>query len=244
MMMKNTNNNQLYFLKKAQSVHWCLFGVNGDAECVYLLEVIGNDCTKTEVLLTQEARSAWQYYKANGFKRIELIDAGGIPHHLDQRIREWWKFVHRGFKDKKYMNDPWGACTATGNDSRTLSDIAEGKYSIARSDDTETPYANFWEYREPDDEDAPDGRISEVGSEDDNYWNKEGVFESESDKGDEMEMMIDDSSNSDEQEFFIDNDGEYEHQYDESYQQWVSEEEQRDNEIEEAMEEFYKSQEE
>jgi len=241
--MKSTAKNQLYFLKKAWSVHWCLFGVNGDAECVYLLEVMGNESTKTEVLSTQEARRAWQYYRANGFRRIELIDAGGIPHHLDQRIREWWKFVNRGFKDNKYMDDPWGTCTVIGNDSKTLSDIAEGKYYIARKDDTETPYANFWEYREPDDEVAADGRISDDDREDDNYWNREGVFESESDKGDEAIMMMDNSSNSDEQGFYQDNDGEYEHQCNESYQQWVSEEEERDNEIEEAMEEFYKSQE-
>jgi hypothetical protein len=241
--MKSTTNNQLYFLKKAQSVHWCLFGVNGDAECVYLLEVIGNESTKTEVLSKQEARRAWQYYRANGFKKIELIDAGGIPHHLDQRIREWWKFVHRGFKDKNYMDDPWGTCTAIGNDSKTLSDIAEGKYSIARQDDTETPYANFWEYREPDDEEAPDGRISEDDREDDNYWNREGVFESESDKDDENLDEIDSFDEQEHARWVPDRDEAYQQQQEESYQQWAMEEEQRNDEMEEAIEKFYRSQE-
>ena len=241
--MSNATNNPLYFLKKDQSVHWCLFGIVGDAEKVYLLEVIGNDSTKTEVLTKQEARGAWQYYRANDFRVIELRDAGGIPHHLDQRIREWWKFVHKRLKDTKHIDDPWISWEVVGNDAKTLSDIAEGRYSIARQEDEEIPYANFWEYREPDEEDESDGRIGEGVDEDNNYWNNEGVFESESDKGDEMLMIMYNQIDSHEQAFFPDDDGEYEHQYDESYQKWATEEMQRDDEMEEAIEEFYKSQE-
>lgn len=239
--MNNFHDHPIYFLRRQLSVHWFLFGINSHARKVYFLEVVGNDSTKTSVLSMEDARNLWRHLTTNGFERIELRDAGAIPLHLDQRIREWWKFVNNDFNDKLHKDDPWGSCTVIGNDAKTLSDIAEGKSLEIADNSYRNQVANFWEYREPE-EDGSDRNNIEDDADDDNYWNKEGVFESESDKGDEPWWEVDDSGDSEQPVWRTEDQEEYEQQDDASYQQWATEEEQRDDEIEEAMEEYYKTQ--
>jgi len=236
-------DHPLYFLWKKRSVHWFLFGVNNHCKKIYFLEVIGNDSTRTSILSIEDARNRWRHLKANGFNKTELRDAGAIPFHLDQRIREWWRFVKNGFNDNLYRDDPWGSNKVVGNDPKTLSAIAEGKFSEARDDYGTNQVANFWEYREPE-EDGSDAERTDDEGDNDNYWNKEGVFESESDKGDEITWAIDDSERTEQRSKEREEDEECAQQFDKSYQQWIAMEEQRDNEIEQAMEEFYRSQEE
>ena len=152
-MAIDTLGNTLHLLKKEKSVHWCLFGVQNKTRSIYLLEVIGNECSKTEILSTQEARSCWRYYRSMGFREIELKDAGGIPLHLDQRMREWWKFVNKSLKDGEYMDDPWAANLTTKDDAKVLTEIADGKYLRKSQHEEEVQYAEYWEYRlSPEDE--------------------------------------------------------------------------------------------
>jgi len=235
-------DHPLYFLWKKRSVHWFLFGVNNDSKKVYYLEIVGNDSTRTSILSIEDARNLWRHLKTNGFNKTELIDMGAIPFHLDQRIREWWRFVNNGFIDTLYSDDPWGSSKVVGNDAKTLSDIIEGKFSTIIDDYETNQLANFWEYEEPE-EDGSDTNNNNDEGDNDNYWNKEGVFESESDKGDEMTWAIEDSDYTEQRSKESEEDEEYAQQFDESYQQWIAMEEQRDDEIEEAIEEFYRSQE-
>jgi len=235
-------DHPLYFLWKKRSVHWFLFGINNHSKKVYCLEIVGNDSTRTSILSIEDARNLWRHLKTNGFNKTELIDMGAIPFHLDQRIREWWRFVNNGFIDTLYSDDPWGSSKVVGNDAKTLSDIIEGKFSTIIDDYETNQLANFWEYEEPE-EDGSDTNNNNDEGDNDNYWNKEGVFESESDKGDEMTWAIEDSDYTEQRSKESEEDEEYAQQFDESYQQWIAMEEQRDDEIEEAIEEFYRSQE-
>jgi hypothetical protein len=85
--------------------------------------------------------------------------------------------------------------------------------------------------------------IRDDDSDFDNYWNKEGVFEHESDKSDENLDEIDNFDEKEHAKWVSDRDEAYQQQQEESYQQWAMEEEQRNNEMEEAIEKFYRSQE-
>jgi hypothetical protein len=239
--MSNTINNPLYYLRRERSVHWFLFGVNSNLDRVYFLEVIGNDSTSTSIVSKEDARNLWRRLKAYGFEEIELRNAGAIPFHLDQRIREWWKFVNNGFSDRLYKDDPWGSSSVTGNDAKTLSDIAEGNIMTTKDDEGKNQIANFWEYREPE-EDGSDRSNREDDADDDNYWNKEGVFEYASDKGDEYAVMMEKTMDDPPEPEWDGNDYEEDEQeHDKSYQRWATEEEKRDEEIEQAMKEYYAS---
>ena len=91
-------------------------------------------------------------------------------------------------------------------------------------------------------EDGVSKIISVDDSDFDNYWNKEGVFEYESDKSNEN---LDEIDNLDEKEYAkweSERDKAYQQQQEESYQQWAMEEEKRNDEMEEAIEKFYRSQ--
>jgi hypothetical protein len=183
--MSSNTNSQLFFLKAPNSVHWFLFGVNQSTEKIYFLEIIGNESTKTRILSKQEARHLWKQLNDDGFEKIELRDAGAIPSHVDQRIREWSKFVYNKYFDKIYKHDPWGRIIVERNDAKTLSDIAQNKTFDPVSSEP-LRIANFWECREPDDEYTSDeSRTNIHGGDVDNYWNQEGIFESASDQGDE-----------------------------------------------------------
>lgn len=243
--MKSKQEHPLYLLWKKRSVHWFLFGINNQSNKVYFLEIVGNESTKTAILSTEEGRNLWRHLTANGFSRTELRDAGAIPFHLDQRIREWWRFVKNGFNDNLYSDDPWGSSKVVGNDAETLSGIAEGRFSKTIDDYGSDQIANFWEYIEPEEDGSDADNIHDEG-ENDNYWNKEGVFESESDKADEITWTTADEENpgslscQGEQE----KEEEYVQQYDQFYQEWIAMEQERDDEMEDAIEEFYRSQEE
>lgn len=187
--MSKTTDFPLFFLKASNSVHWFLFGANNSIERIYFIEIIGNESTKTRLLSKQEARHLWKTLKEDGFERTELRDAGAIPSHVDQRIREWWKFVNNNFIDMIYMNDPWGCRIVEGDDAKTLSDIAQNKTFDPIAGEP-YPIANFWEYREHEEGITPDeSRTNIHGGDIDNYWNQEGVFEIESDQGDQRFMQ-------------------------------------------------------
>jgi len=227
--MRNTPPHPIYFLKKRLSVHWFLFGLNSLAENVYFLEVIGNQSSKTRVLSKQEARCLWKTLLVDGFERVNLRDAGAIPFHLDQRIREWYQFIRKGFYDKIYKDDPWGSGIVYGNDAKTLSRIADGITVNGVDDEEASRSMPFWDHTEQLDISDQDGDL-------DNYWNREGVFESESDKGDEMARWMDamlDMEGEDDEEICC--------QQEESYQRFVMEQEKRYDEIANAIEKYYES---
>jgi len=242
--MSITNTNPLYYLKKRQSVHWFLFGIRSNFDAIYFVEIIGNDSTKTQVLPRKDARYTWAKLLTEGFEKVDLKDAGAIPFHVDQRIREWWKFVSRGFRDKFYGDDPWGSSMVDGNDPKTLSEIAEGKFSdklkeeaAEQEDDWEYSYTanalNQGDYSA--DLDKGDGDI-------DNYWNTEGAFESASDKSDEYAVMMENMMIDPPEPEWDNNDCEEDEQeHNESYQRWAIDGEKRDEEIEQAIEEYYAS---
>lgn len=210
------------------------------------MEIVGNDSTKTSIVSIEEGRNLWRHWTANGFKKTELRDAGAIPFHLDQRIREWWRFVKNGFNDNLYRDDPWGSSKVVGNDAETLKGIAEGRFSNTIDDYGSEQIANFWEYREPEEDGSDANNIHDEG-ENDNYWNKEGVFESESDKGDEITFSTADEEYPESLSSYSEQDkeeAEYAQQNHKSYQEWIAMEQERDDEMEDAIEEFYRSQEE
>ena len=238
----------LNFLKRKQSVHWFLFGVRNDSDTIYFIEIIGNESTKTKVISRKYARHIWAKLLTDGFEKVDLKDAGAIPFHLDQRIRQWWKFVNRGFKDKFHGDDPWGSSQVEGNDPKTLSEIAEGRFLGGPEEEAEGG-ENEWEhshtesliYEEEDSTDLDgDGDI-------DNYWNREGAFEYASDKSDEdaeiMEMIAIDPQEKewDVNDWDVNDCDEDEQEHDESYQLWAIEQEKRDEETELAMEKYYAS---
>jgi hypothetical protein len=238
--MSNNTDSPLFFLKATNSVHWFLFGENKNTKRIYFIEIIGNGSTNTRILSKQEARQLWKSLNDDGFERTELRDAGAIPSHVDQRVREWWKFVNNNFLDKVYKHDPWGSRVVEGNDAKTLSDIAQNKTFNPIADEP-YPIANFWEYREPE-EDGSDRSNREDDADDDNYWNKEGAFEYASDKSDEYAVMIGNIMvDPPEPEWNKNECEEDEQEHDESYQRWATEEGERDEEIEQAMEEYYAS---
>lgn len=208
-MTKETHPHQLHFLNKEKSVHWCLFGIKSDTRKTYLLEVNGNECTQTEVISIEDARRAWTYYKTIGFREVKLKDAGGIPLHLDQRIREWWKFANRVSKDCKQTDDPWTANIERTNDAKMLSEIADGKYLRKTQHEEEEQYADYWEYRAQEEDESDE----KVADEESDYANQRNTYDCEDD----------------------------DHDFDESYQEWAMEEEQRDEGMKQAMEEYYAS---
>jgi hypothetical protein len=75
----------------------------------------------------------------------------------------------------------------------------------------------------------------------DNYWNKEGVFEYESDKSDENLNEIDNFDEKGYAKLVSDRDEAYQQQQEESYQHWAMEEEQKNEDMEEAIEQFHRS---
>ena len=181
--MKREEESPLYFLKQGKSVHWFLFGVNRVSKKIYFLEIIGNDSTQTRILSLQGARYIWKTLINDGVERVELRDVPAIPSHVDQRIREWWKFVNNNFLDRLHGEDPWGSLEVEGDSPETLTKIAGDKIT-SLDDHGPSPTANFWEYREKDDEVYPsESRTNhpEEGGDFDNYWNQEGVFEEQSD---------------------------------------------------------------
>jgi len=100
-----------------------------------------------------------------------------------------------------------------------------------------SPYGN-------PEEDGSDINTSEDDSDFDNYWNKEGVFEYASDKRDEHIFALEEQSEEEPPKPEWDKlvSDEYEQDYDESYQKWATEEALRNDEIEEAMREYFKTQ--
>lgn len=92
-------------------------------------------------------------------------------------------------------------------------------------------------------EDGLDRINSKDDSDYDNYWNKEGVFEYESDKGDQILDAMDDAGETEDPQWRIRCEEPHEQEHDESYQQWAMEEEKRNEEIERAIERFYETQE-
>jgi hypothetical protein len=198
--MNRFQENSLYFLRKERSNHWSLFGINNQSNKVYFLEIAGNYSTKTSILSIEEGRNRWRHLNANGFNKIELRDSDAIPFHLDQRIREWWRFVENGFKDNLYRDDPW-VLSKVAWMPKTLKGIAEGKFSKTIDDYGSIQIANSWEYGGPA-EDGSDAinNIHDEGQ-DDNYWNKETVFESASEKQSYQEWIATEQQRDEEMEW-------------------------------------------
>jgi hypothetical protein len=98
------------------------------------------------------------------------------------------------------------------------------------------------QFGNPEEEGLP--RIIRVDDSDfDNYWNKEGAFEYETDKYDETQEEIEGLEEAHDPIWQSQQEEAYEQQQDESYQQWAMEEQERNDSMEEAIEQFYRNQE-
>ena len=175
--MDYPNACRLFLLKKPKSVHWFLFGIDTSNSKAYILEINGNVSSKPILLSVNDARNLWSTLKRDTFKMTSLRDAGCIPSHVLQRIREWWNFVHNGLTG----NDPWRVWDPDKVNEADSHEILQAiaNNSVEQTSDLSGSTCDEWDYSEPSYND--EGR-NDMPSEDiDNYWNQEGVFEVESD---------------------------------------------------------------
>ncbi len=168
---------RLFLLKKPKSVHWFLFGIDLSNSKAYILEINGNISGEPIIVSVDNARNLWSTLKRDAFKMTSLRDAGCMPSHVLQRIREWWQFIHHGLTG----NDPWRVWDpdkVNETDSHeTLQRIASE--SIEQQINLNEGDWEDWDHSEPSYSD--EGRNNMPSEDIDNYWNQEGIFEVESD---------------------------------------------------------------
>ena len=169
-------------------VHWYLFGIDKAEGKCYFLEIVGNNCTHTKCLKIQTSRSLWRRLKREGAKQIMLQDAGSIPSHVHQRLKEWSIFTislirNSGHGGGQIPHEPWIRDPEEKDSVETLGRIVNSRFT---PEDDELPriveYApsiGDWQDSDVDSQDEIDQEESSEDADFDNYWNREGVFEQE-----------------------------------------------------------------
>lgn len=162
-MDNRVEHKLLIFWRQVQD-DWILVGINARDKKYYCIAINGDTHTKTQRFNYSLIGNYRQRLRENGYTLVLPNPANDVlPLQVLQRIQEWWKFVHFGFTDLMWGDDPW----MTSSCARKCSD------EDLNGQEIETELI---------DQTIPHG--TEFGDID-NYWNQEGIFEFESDQGDQ-----------------------------------------------------------
>lgn len=162
--MNNREEHKLLIFWRQDQSDWILVGINPRNKKYYCIAISGNTHTKTLRFNDSLIGNYKRKLRENGYTPL-LPDLGNVvlPPQVSQRIQEWWKFVYFGCTDLMWEDDPW----ATSGCARQYSDEDHNEQEI----ETELTDQTILQGNE----------FGDI----DNYWNQEGIFELESDQGDQ-----------------------------------------------------------
>lgn len=223
---------------------WQLFAIDEERSICHYIHIDKNDIVDQQVLSIPQARIYWKQAIRNGFFQRNNNESirGIITSHFYQRFKEFQRWQGGS------LREPFTGKAEELDNSEHLKHLENAlksgdwyDYECWLHEQKENYSANFGYYSSSivslDELEDNSSMLNEGSDGDlDNYWNQEGLFESESDQSDEMddyEYTVTEVVNEFDEDDCI--------QQNKSYQEWCIEQERNVEEMEDAIDKYYKS---